>query len=343
MRKFGIFIGIILYSCNLLAITIEEEKFYGPKKNEPDLNILSSTDINIFDQVMTTYADQNQDLFIRYVVASSKDIYNEIKSENESYDVVMSSAMDLQMKLANDGYAETYDSLNTSNVPEWANWQNKLYGFALEPIIIVVSKELFSNIETPSNRRELINLLKNNPNAFNKKVITYDINTSGAGYLFATQDERESDTFWRLKEVIGTLNASLSCCSGDMLDNIENNKAAIAYNVLGSYAEKRAENSNNIVVIYPEDYTHVLLRTAFIPKNSNKINLAGEFLDYILSEKGQLIMESKGGLPSLANKNIQNQLNAKPIRLDIGLLVYLDDFKKYNFLKEWNDALKYKD
>ena len=83
MRKFGIFIGIILYSCNLLAITIEEEKFYGPKKNEPDLNILSSTDINIFDQVMTTYADQNQDLFIRYVVASSKDIYNEIKSENE--------------------------------------------------------------------------------------------------------------------------------------------------------------------------------------------------------------------------------------------------------------------
>ena len=49
MRKFGIFIGIILYSCNLLAITIEEEKFYGPKKNEPDLNILSSTDINIFE------------------------------------------------------------------------------------------------------------------------------------------------------------------------------------------------------------------------------------------------------------------------------------------------------
>jgi hypothetical protein len=139
------------------------------------------------------------------------------------------------------------------------------------------------------------------------------------------------------------MNASLSCCSGDMLDNIENNKAAIAYNVLGSYAEKRAGNNNNIVVIYPEDYTHVLLRTAFIPKNSNKINLAGEFLDYILSEKGQLIMESEGDLPSLTNKNIQNQLNAKPIRLDIGLLVYLDNFKKYNFLKEWNDALKYKD
>ena len=40
---------------------------------------------------------------------------------------------------------------------------------------------------------------------------------------------------------------------------------------------------------------------------------------------------------------LDNLLNAKPIRLDIGLLVYLDDFKKYNFLKEWNDALKYKD
>ena len=32
-------------------------------------------------------------------------------------------------------------------------------------------------------------------------------------------------------------------------------------------------------------------------------------------------------------------LNAKPIRLDTGLLVYLDNLKHKNFLREWNAAL----
>jgi len=340
MCKFGIFISVILFSYNLFAINIEEEKFYGLKKDTPDLTILSSTDINIFDEVMNVYANENKGLYIRYIVASTKDIYKEIKGEADKYDIVMSSAMDLQIKLANDGYTHKYDSIITNNVPDWANWQNKLYGFALEPIVIVVSKNKFKEIETPMNRRDFINLLRNKPHLFKDNIITYDINTSGAGYLFATQDERESDTFWRLSEVMGSLNTSLTCCSGDMLDAVESDKISIAYNVLGSYAEKRALNSNNITVIYPDDYTHILLRTAFIPKDTKNVILAGNFLDYVLSKNGQAIIENKGGLPSLNNLNIKNQLNAKPIRLDIGLLVYLDNFKKKNFLKEWNEALK---
>ena len=35
----------------------------------------------------------------------------------------------------------------------------------------------------------------------------------------------------------------------------------------------------------------------------------------------------------------REMLNAKPIRLDTGLLVYLDNLKRKNFLREWNAAL----
>ena len=83
----------------------------------------------------------------------------------------------------------------------------------------------------------------------------------------------------------------------------------------------------------------VLLRTALISIKSNNKILAGYFLDYILSQEGQKIIEEKGGLPSINNKDIRQMLNAKPIRLDTGLLVYLDNLKRKNFLREWNAAL----
>ena len=50
----------------------------------------------------------------------------------------MSSAMDLQMKLVNDGFAESISILENLDIPDWSQWQNKLYGFSLEPIGMVV-------------------------------------------------------------------------------------------------------------------------------------------------------------------------------------------------------------
>ena len=89
---------------------------------------------------------------------------------------------------------------------------------------------------------------------------------------------------------MGSLGTKLVCCSGIMLNTSEKNEVAAAYKVPGSYAEKRALNSKAIQIIYPEDYTHVLLRTALIPiKSKNKI-LVSYFLDYILSQEGQKLI-----------------------------------------------------
>ena len=61
---------------------------------------------------MKEFSSQNKNLRIKYVVASSVDIYNKILSGSDEFDVVMSSAMDLQMSLPNDGYALTYNGDN---------------------------------------------------------------------------------------------------------------------------------------------------------------------------------------------------------------------------------------
>ena len=89
------------------ALVIEEVRTYGPQKDTADLRILSSTDIDVFDPVLTAYITSFPSVSIEYVLSNTSDIYHEVRDGEEPFDLVMSSAMDLQMKLANDGFAES--------------------------------------------------------------------------------------------------------------------------------------------------------------------------------------------------------------------------------------------
>lgn len=334
----SIFLLIFLITFKAHSLVIETINEYGPKKNYPDLNILSSTDVDVFEPLIKLFVKDNKQIRIRYVTASTSDIYKEITNSNKSnFDLVISSAMDLQMKLANDGFALDIENIEKSAIPEWSMWRKQIVGFSIEPIVTVISKADF-NIKIPKTRRDLISILRNNPNKFYKKIITYDINKSGAGFLFASQDERQSESFWRLAEVMGSLKTKVVCCSSKMLDAVNSRESYIAYNIIGSYAEQRARKQKNLIVVYPYDYTLLLLRSAIIPKNSkNKAN-ANIFLKFLLSKPGQKILEKKGML-SIKNKKIFKKGNIKLIRLDTGLLVYLDKLKRKRFLSEWNEAL----
>lgn len=334
----SVFLLIFLITFKANSLVIETINEYGAKKNNPDLNILSSTDVEVFEPLIKLFVKNNKQLRVQYVTASTSDIFKEIKNSNKGkFDLVISSAMDLQMKLANDGFVVDIENIERSTIPKWSIWRKQIVGFSIEPIVTVISKADFNN-KIPKTRRDLISLLRNNPNKFYKKIITYDINKSGAGFLFSTQDERQSESFWRLAEVMGSLKTRLVCCSSKMLDSVNSRESYIAYNIIGSYAEQRARKQKNLIVVYPYDYTLLLLRTAIIPKNSKNKSNSNIFLKFLLSNIGQKILEQKGML-SIKNREIFKKGNIKLIRLDTGLLVYLDKLKRERFISEWNEAL----
>ncbi|MGB3279630.1 MAG: ABC transporter substrate-binding protein [Pseudorhodobacter sp.] len=315
---------------------VEDSRVFGSGAGA-EIAVLSTTDIEIFAPLIEAFLAERPALRLNYVVASSKEVYRAIHDEGAAFDLVISSAMDLQMKLANDGFAAAYASDAVASLPGWARWRDRLFGFALEPVVLLASRRALQGLVMPRTRRDLIDLLRANPERFDGRIATYDPHVSGAGYLFATQDARQTDAFWRLAEVMGRLNARLYCCSGAMIDDLESGKLALAYNVVGSYALTRLPDAPDIEVIEPEDFTVALLRTGFIPTGAEQAGLGGALLDFMLGPKGRALIDGVADLPPLDQTALAPHL--RPIRLDPGLLVYLDRIKRQNFLGEWDAAM----
>lgn len=323
------------------AFEIEEERLFPALSGNGDetLKILSTTDTEVFAPLISEFQAQNPEVAVAYTVASTQEVFRALYDEGAAFDLAVSSAMDLQMKLANDGFARGHQSDETTQLPSWAGWRDQLFAFAQEPVVLILSKPAFDGLPMPQTRSDLIRLLRENPEVFRGQIGTYDPNRSGAGYLFATQDARQSDTYWRLSEVMGGLEPRLYDASGAMIADLQNGTLVMAYNVLGSYAQARLSGDASTAVVEFDDFTHVLLRTALIPRTAARPALGGAFIDFLLSENGQALIETKTGLPRISEAALAADPSQRPIRLDPGLLVFVDPLKRQRFLNEWTAAV----
>ncbi len=334
MRKLVFSLVLILVTARVAAFEIEDHSTFGPKQAQEVLRILSTTDTAIFAPMIQSYLANNPDTFIDYTVASSTDVMGAVLQQSQPFDLVISSAMDLQTKLANDGYVQKHVSGVTGALPVWAKWNDMVFAFTQEPAAIVISEAAFQGLDMPRSREDLITAMRRNPERFRGRVGTYDVRQSGLGYLFATQESRVSETYWRLTEVMGSLGARLYCCSSQMIDDVASGELAVAYNVLGSYAFQRSD-LDGIRIVLPSDFTTVMLRSVVVPKTAPSPELAGRFADHMLEQA-----HSNSG-----NFDIRRWLGPSDgaalsrINLGPGLLVYLDALKRRAFQKEWTNAI----
>ncbi|MCB2127750.1 MAG: ABC transporter substrate-binding protein [Rhodobacteraceae bacterium] len=344
MRAFVVALGLILLLGSVAGgFTVEEEVLFPPA-GQPgrELSILSTTDTDVMRPVIEAFQAANPGIAISYTVANSQEVYAAINDEGKAFDLVISSAMDLQMKLANDGFAAPVRSALSEALPGWARWQDRLFAFAQENVVLIVSRKALGAHQLPQTRRDLIELLRDDPGLFRGRIGTYDPARSGAGYLFATQDVRQSDSFWRLAEVLGGLSPRLYTSSNEMISDLKHGRLVLAYNVLGSYAGPRLADNKDDVVVELEDYTLTLLRTGLVPRTARHPELGGAFLDFLLSPNGRQLIREKAGLPPIDGAALFASPHLRPMRLDPGLLVFLDAFKRKAFLDEWESALNRK-
>ena len=77
-----------------------------------------------------------------------------------------------------------------------------------------------------------------------------------------------SSNFWGLANAMGEVNVQLYSTSAAILDDIEQGKLDLGYNVLGSYALARQAAGHPIGIVIPQDYVLVLARSALIARST---------------------------------------------------------------------------
>lgn len=320
------------------ALEVEDHRRY-PGTGDEELHVISTADLEVFEPYLLAFQAARPDLTIDYTVASSAELHRAIRN-GAVFDLALSSAMDLQFQLANDGYAQRHQSDRTLALPNWAKWRDLIFAFTAEPAVMVLSTERFAGLPVPTTRQELVGVLRQHPEVFAGAIGTYDVRESGLGYLFATQEARSTDAYWRLSEVMGRLDPQLYCCSGQMIDDVTEGKLALAYNVLGSYAADRLARASGgkVQVLSMQDFGNVMLRTALIPSNATNPDAAGLMIDMLI-DLGLRSTPENWPLPPLNQVGIDHAAGFSQIRLGPALMVYLDPLNRRAFLSEWENAM----
>jgi iron(III) transport system substrate-binding protein len=316
---------------------------------ERSLSVDSTTDEDEAAGLLAGFQALYPGLQVTYAKRGSTELYDRFLKEaaaGATVDLLWSSAMDLQVKLVNDGYAQPYASPERASLPDWAVWGDLAYGVTAEPVGIAYDKRRLAGADVPRTHADLERLLAR-PDAPGGKVAAYDPERSGAGYLFLTQDVEVTDRTWDLVRAMGRAGVGLYTSTAAMLDRVVAGEATFAYDVLAAYAAERAKADPWLGIVLPDDYTLVVSRIAFIPKAARHPNTARLFLDYLLSQKGQELLAERSLGPVRDDVRVGwvkalggSEKALRPIQVGPELLTYLDRAKRERFLKEWRRALR---
>jgi iron(III) transport system substrate-binding protein len=146
MRSIG---GAIL-ALALSTLPAPAEVFTFAARTTPasgELVIYSTLDQRLALPLIDAFQSGNPGIAVRYEDLLADEIARRVVSETdagrETADFIFSSAMDVQIKLANDGYAQPVAVAAARGWPVWANWRDTAFALTFEPGVLVYHKPFF--------------------------------------------------------------------------------------------------------------------------------------------------------------------------------------------------------
>ena len=318
------------------------------------LVVYSSLDAPLARPMIAGFQKANPDIAVRYEELLTTDIYDRVIAETDSgkgtADIAFSSAMDLQVKLANDGYAQESRLPLSDRWPRWANWRDTAYALTFEPAVFVYHKPSFRDAPPPATRGQFVDFLKTQGDKVHGRIATYDIERSGVGFMFMARDQEQYPDIWSVIRSMGAAGVKLYSTSSAILERIADGRFVLGYNILGSYAADWAARDPDVGIVLPKDYTVVMSRIGLVPAAARSPDLGRRYLEYFMSAEGQTVMarelEIAAVNPDVSGQNTANRMQEvlgaqlRPVPVSPGLMVYLDQVKRTRLIERWNEALR---
>ncbi len=303
--------------------------------------------------MIAAFQAAHPEVAVAYEDLQTVDIYDRVVAETDAggktADFAFSSSMDLQVKLANDGYAQESRVALSQSWPRWANWRNTAYALTYEPAVFIYHKPSFAEAPPPATRAELIKYLRANADSLYGRIGTYDIERSGVGFMFFFARPGAVSDLWTLVGAMGAAGVKLYSTTSAIVDRVASGQFVFGYNILGSYAAEAAARNPDLGIVLPADYTIVTSRIGLIPAAAANPDLGRMYLEFFMSAEGQTIMAEQLQIaalnPEVTGDNTANAMQQalgnqlRPVPVSPGLMVYLDQVKRARLIRRWNDAL----
>lgn len=333
-----------------LPAAADPARFPAPGAEAATLTIYSTLDTPLAKPLITAFQTRNPGVTVLYEDLLAAEIAARVIAETDAgqptADFVFSSGMDLQVKLANDGYAQPVNVPLARDWPDWANWRDMAFALTFEPAVLVWHKPSFPN-GPPQSRLDLIVWAKTP--AAQGKIGTYDVARSAVGYLYLARDAEHFGDIWSLIAAMGRAGLQTFSTSQEIIDRVADGRLAVGYNILGSYADARARENPDLGVLLLKDFTVVTSRVGLVPRAAARPELGTAFLAFLMGREGQTIMADRLRLAAISlevsGANSARAMEAalgdqlRPVPVSPGLLAYLDQSKRARIIARWQAAL----
>lgn len=351
-------VPVLLFLASFLAAIARAEeapvtRFPAPEAEQRQMVVYSTLDTDLAAPLIRAYQARHPGIAVLYEDLLTGDLHQRVTRESRergvTADFTFSSAMDLQVKLVNDGLARPVVTAKTENWPQWANWRDTAYALTYEPAVFAYHIPSFRGRHPPATRAELMDWIATGPQA-QGRIGTYDIARSGVGYLFLARDQQLFPQIWQIIAAMGRAGVQQFPTSGELLERIGDGRLAFGYNLLGSYAAEAARHNPDLGLILPKDFTVVVSRVAVVPDKAASPDLGAEFLDFLMSNEGQTLLSETLRLPAVSLEVLGGPgpvggmqdlsgLRLKPVPVSPGLLAYLDQATRRRLIDRWNRTL----
>jgi iron(III) transport system substrate-binding protein len=246
------------------------------------------------------------------------------------------------------GEVLTYRSQEELFLPAWATRNIGLYVISSDPLLIIYNRGLIST--PPRSIAELAHMTVQDPAGYQQQILTYDaeIDTTGFAVNWFWLNQL-GETGWSELANIGDVSPTFTLDRNFMVDSVGMGTSKIGYFVTSTVALRGLQTYPDLSYTYISDGQPLLLNYIAITQKSASQNSAKLFVDFILSQEGQVAV-SLGGLTSYRPDVAEiatNHLNKVEQAVGTENLIFLyidpplaDPEIRNAFLERWKLALK---
>lgn len=325
MRFFGTFTRIII----ILIISI---MLFSCSKNEntsetSSLVIYSPSSRDFIDPLIEDFKSKNPNIEVEVIIAGTGELIKRIETEKNDplCDVLMAANINLVKN--NQDLFENYTTTNENEILDsYKNVEGTMTRFMISPSVLIVNTNLVGDINI-EGYSDLTNEQLKGKIAFN------DPSTSSSSFkhlvtILYTMGKDDINKGWEyIDKLCDNLDGKLLTGSSAVYKGVADNEYSVGLTFENAAANYAASGSP-VKLVYMKEGVIMEPAGIYIIKNAKNMENTKKFLDYMTSFDTQ--------------KKMNDELNARAVRKDLGASPILVDIKNINAITS-NEELEYID